>query len=515
MPRITFRDYTMNSRPWWEYIGDAGKEIAGGVNEAHKERVHAGELEKEQALKERALAIEEQNAKARVLGQANIAAAREERDKALEAQKTAALQGLEKIAQQQRGDATEAAISDAVKSPEGALGPFGILGNKFFAKVAEGFGNVEETMGPKIEFAKQMTAAGATAYLTKETAQEKQRIHAQAYQHEADAVQGAVVDGVITPEQGRDFITPIQQSIHSMAKGGPPTVAPGATRERLAKAYDLHAKVMKRAAGWEESDKRAGELISTLKGMAIQATDPKVRQALLDKVSAAQGEWARTQHEDFRSKNDGEASVGGLEAVLFGAQAAAGELATPPSYQTQSGPNPALQMSPEAQIRAGQLQDAAAENRTVTNQPKYGRADNLGKKVNVGGVPRGTEKPAKAPQAPQAREKPAAQGEYRTIAPEGKAKATAQIEAFVADNGTPAISMDTDQPAEIRKLRMGLAKTLGLDPRDPFVRGALTSALLKLRAGQLGGKRTRAAGKASGPSLGETVSHLHPGAGGM
>jgi hypothetical protein len=337
-------------------------------------------------------------------------------------------------------------------------------------------------------------------------------------------------------------------------------------------------------------------------------------------VSAAQGEWARTQHEDFRSKNDGEASVGGLEAVLFGAQAAAGELATPPSYQTQSGPNPALQMSPEAQIKAGQLQDAAAENRTVTNQPKYGRADNLGKKVNVGG---GTESAGRVDQkinltpaeekafaaqkhpgliavgnidltqrprvdradgnvsttlsmsfeedgteilvptvSPDGKlmsddeavalyhkkgkflgkfkdaesadnyadglhkiqaaalergngEKPATRGEYRTIAPEGKAKATAQIEAFVADNGTPAISMDTDQPAEIRKLRMGLAKTLGLDPRDPFVRGALTSALLKLRAGQLGGKRTRAAGKASGPSLGETVSHLHPGAGGM
>jgi len=449
MPRISFRDYTAGSRPWWDYLTDAGEAVAKGVQQQHKDTLEAAENKTKAETDRQRLAIEEARAKTSLLAESNRASAAKERQAAQDADRQAAVQGLQELAGQKQQDAVRKGIEAAVASPGGALGPFGLF-TATAQGAAGGLAKAQANMGPKIAIAERMSPAGARMFLQRETQAQKQATIAEAYQKEADAVMAGVQDGVLTPEIAKGMVEALQSGLRSGA-------LPGQIHKQVAKAYDLHAKVQKRLAGWQESDRKAGEAVAMIEKMATQAVDPKVRDALLDKVAKAKGEWGRTMPQSFREKHDGEASLAALEQVVFGAQADTGELPTQPEYSPPPPPIPTRE-----QVIAG-----VAKANSRGGEPGA-RKETAGPLTARPGPP--PEKGATPPTA---------------VEPSDKVKFGKTVEDFVAANGRAAVSQGTDQREEVKKILASLAKETGLEPGDPFLKGAVMSALLKLQGGQL------------------------------
>jgi len=450
MPRISFRDYmTPGARPWWEHVGDAGTAVAAGFLQHHKDKREDAEEARAGARKDRALAIEEQEAKAKLLAETNRATILGAKQAEHAAEVKGAVEGLQELAGQKREAAVRKGIDEAIRSTGGALGPFGLLRAQATGAY-KGATAVEAEMAPKIELARTMGPAGARMYLEKEATAYKQEVRAEAFQKEAEAVLDGVADGVITPEMGQSMVEALQTALQSNG-------SPGMVHRQVAKAYDLHAKVQKRLAGWEEADRKAGELIAMLEKMAQQAEpSTTARQTLLDMVGKAKGEWGRTQVPSFREKSDGGASLAGLEAILFGAQAANEEMPSGIEYSEPPPPVPNREELIEGISNMG-----------------GGHRDLRGARAAA---------PAPAAGGPGKAQQPRAQ---TRVTPATRAKVTQSVDTHVFANGQAAVTPGQGQAEAIRKLRRELAEELGLEVTDPFLDGALTAALAALKRGDL------------------------------
>jgi len=492
MPRVSFRDYmTPGARPWWDYVGDAGQQVAQGFRDVHAEKQRESELQRAEALRERELQIQETRAKSQLLRESNTASVLGEREASKAADREAVVQGFKEMQQGADQRAVEDALHDSVKSVQGALGPFGLLNPRFIGNAAKGLAESQQRFAPKIELAKRMSPPAAREFLTKEAADEKSRVTARAYQQEAEAILAGVKDGVIDPTMGKSMTEALQGAIRTGR-------SPGPIHAQVAKAYDLHNKLQKRLAGWEETDAKAGELVGMLQKMADSAEVPSLREKLRKKVADAKGEWGRTRPQSFREKHDGEESLRGLEAILFGAQAAKGENPSDPTYVQDMIPKGSAGQEISKSVAA------TAPNRTAS----------------TGKAPKYTGSSGGSPAAGPMQGQDGTAGGYRQITAKTRARDMRTLRGIVADDGPKVIQEGGDRAALVWLLKKA-SQELGLDPRDPELVKEVKLALHKLAIGEdLGvkpgpGAFSKKPKAKSGPTVGEALSHLHPGAGGM
>lgn len=360
-------------------------ELADRKRQMDLDREHTEEIN-------RRLDIEETRAKASLLGQVNRAGERQ-------AEMQGAEEGYEGERRKQTAQAFGQGLRGALESSGGVLGPFGTMSPRALAGGAKAAAESEARMAGKKALASQMTPAAARAYLTREAAEETKQIQARGYQMEAEAIQNAVLEGRLTEADGKAFVKELQGAI---ATGKPP----GGIEKRISKAYDLHAKTMARMEAWADADKQAATMIDTLRQMAASVqdgVDPESGKSLkgeaTKRLAQARVEWNRTREgptgvSRFRQQTDPEASLAGLQRILFEAQAEAdpdlfmaedeqGERARaigPPSAQQKVGmgisdPDWSMRQRGGSQARAGAQQDAGGvSSGQAAGKPRRGLA---------------------------------------------------------------------------------------------------------------------------------------------
>lgn len=449
MPRITFRDYQAGSRPWWEYVGDAGNAVAEGLRQQHKDTREDAELAQEKDLKQRALAIEEERAKANLLRESNLASARNERQVAQDADRQAAVQGLKELAGQRQAEAFQENLDKAIGSHGGALGPFGIFG-AIGTSAAASLAQSQEEFAPKVALAQDMSPAGARMYLEQQQKEAHARIIGKGYQKEAEDLAAGLAEGWIPPAIGKELSDLMQQRAAAH-------LPPGAVHQRIVKLHDMARQQKVRAAGWEDADHKAAELIGVLEKMADSSELPATRAAMRQKVADAKGEWARTlplgngEESKFRNENEARASLAALEEILFGAQATAD-----------------VPMGIEYTPDRSKLLEWRAQNPLSKEQ------------IRPGGAPVPKSKLAPQPAKPQAPRKLTGKDDEKAL------------RDFVTDNARMALKGDVR--SGVLELLRRIHKEHGLDPNSPEVLSIVKDQLERIRGGTGQPKKPKKAG---------------------
>jgi hypothetical protein len=492
MPRISFRDYLPpGHRPWYEHVVDAGNAIAGGIagyrREKRADAAAQAEAEEQAARDEREFAIEETRAKASLLAESNRATLIKAKADEDAAEKLGYIERLQERAGNDMRDRVSLGVKKALGSPGGVLGPFGLLG-RVVGGAAGGAAQSAAKWGPKVALAKRMSADGARRYLEDEAELAKGAVLGEGFQEDSRAVLNGVADGVLTPEAGQGLVNDLARALRT---GG----SPGAVSAEVTKAYDEHAKAVARAQSWVDTDRKAGELFVTLDDLAGKAESPSAAKALRTMAATARSEWARTQVDTYRNdqgKPDGPTALAALEGLVWRAQAVAEEPLTGPQYSPR----------PFQEIQA--LEEPISYSHRFEEVPLDPQVPPGGRQAKA---PRGT--PQAPGEAPQPARPPTA------IRPAGKLPAAKAVDAHVARHGRAVIEQGADPKASkaaVAKMRAALAKELELDPLDPALEGFIIDALRRLQRGELPFNEPP---KKRGPTMGESLSRLRPGAGGM
>jgi hypothetical protein len=471
VPRITIRtpqaaDYLLPGSSY-EDIGRAGQILAGGLERAQERRAANKRAQLQHQEDMRRLDIEEQRAQASLAKEANALAAKQAAADERDADRQAVTQGLAEMGSKAVGRAQQDQVKRALASPGGLLGPFGMA--TALAKGTPETLAVQQRMAGKMELAKRMSPAAGRAFLARETAAEKQTVLTQGYQEEMQALDNAVREGKFDDPFGPDS-TGGEQSDQGAAKAkelakklqeglaaGQP---PGLVHKEIQNAYDLHAKLSARKAGWEAADLKVKEMLDQMRVLANNApagvdpdTGKSIRGELIERAHAVEGEWQRTiglpgVSESYRRATDPDKDVGELTKLLFGAQTEASPDAVLAEMNAAAAAKGPAQQEQDMALATGA---GSARKPTRTAQAAPGAKGAAG-----GSVPRGT--PSRAPQG----DKQA--GQIRSIVQAELSKAL-QFGAKV------------DRTASIKGLLDRLEHDLGLDMADQKVREQVREAM--------------------------------------
>jgi len=218
-----------------------------------------------------------------------------------------------------------------------------------------------------------------------------------------------------------------------------------------------------RERGWAEADQRASELIGSIEQSAAGVVDDEVRQAIMQKVADARGEWARTEYPSFRMKTDAGETLAGLQEILFDAQAAALPETGLPIGKTASEQQ--VDMRRATGDLGGRGQGASAQRRqtdTGKRQTPREQADaEPGRRAER--EKRGLPGRTYDPNAPK-----------RKLSGEGDVK---RLRNFVLERAQKTLSVGGDRAAKVKQLRDEIARDLGLDPSSPDVFAVVKEAL--------------------------------------
>lgn len=419
------------ARPDMEHT--AGKALAGlGRNIAE-----IGTRLADRRAREKAMEAELTRAQAQLAREQRVTG---ERD----ADREGSLRGLEEIGQRDQ----EGSVNSALEQHKGQiLGPFGILNPRMIGAAALA-GQAAQRRGlERMELAKRMSPEGARMFLARETENEKKAARETALKAELEALQGAVADGVLDEVKAQRYSKALQTATREGRD-------PGAIHERLAKEYDMHAKVKQRLRAWEQADKDAAALIQSIEQAGAVIQDPEAKQVIQEKVAKARGEWGNTEYQDFRSKSDPGQTLGALQAILFSAQAGA----------MPSGGGPMGITRAEKGV-----QDDAVRNDAFT--PERGAANSdWSRQMGQGvGMPARGAQPQPITAAPPQTAGPKLTPMHDKVLLAGAVRQGAQ-KALAA--GTRE-----ERAARIGDLRKAIADDLGLDVEDPTVIALVREAL--------------------------------------
>jgi len=421
--------------------------------------------------RERQFQIQEQRAQASLAREQNLAAARAEKAQEQEEGREALKATIQEQSDKALGVAHQEQVRRALESPEGLLGPFGMA--SALAKGAPNTMRVKERWAGYKELASRMDPSHGRTWLNdtlkRDAAEEKQRVIAEGYAEEAQALDVAIKEGKFDDpfgpvskegEPSEEGGALAQQLAKALQDGLAARKPPGAVHKALALVHAKHAKLSARKAGWEAADLRVKEMLDQMRVLANNAPDgvdpdtgKSIRGELIERAHAAEGEWQRTiglpgVSESYRRATDPAKDVGEITKLLFGAQ-------------TEASPDAVLQemnAAAEAKGPAQQAEDMAlatgagpARKSSRTAQAAPGAKGAAG-----GSVPRGTP----------------------TRAPEG-GKQAGQIRSIVQEEvaGALAGGSKNSRATAIKGLLDRLEHDLGLDMSDQGVRAAVREAI--------------------------------------
>ncbi len=396
--------------------------------------------------RDRQLDIEEQRAQAALMREQGLAEARQQRADQQASDVQANVEGVRGVGAQAQETNAGNMLEQASRSPNGALGPFGLLNPRAIVDGMKQSTEIKARMEQRAALAERMTPAAGRAYLARAATEEKEAARKQALQMDLQSLQDAVQDGVLDERQAKQFGKALQSAVREGSN-------PGAIHTQIAKHYDMHAKLKLRAKGWEEADPKAAEMIQAIERTAAAVPDPAIREQIMGKVAAAKAEWTRTEWESFRSKSDADQSLAALQSLLYQAQAQTGQ----PIDDTKTE---------RAVAERGVREDAFTPER---GQERSMDAQLGSQPYNVRKDPRGTLGGSGKPSAAPAGNKQASKRQPDRVLLEGWVQQGAQ-EALRA--GTRE-----DRATRIGALRKKIADDLGLDVENPTVIALVREAL--------------------------------------
>ncbi len=418
---------------------------------AHRQRQRAEQARAAEA--NRRLDIAEENAKTSLLRESRMLSEAKAREDMRSAGREGSIREIEEVGgrEVQRGArrGAQEGLEQAVNSSGGVLGPFGVM-SRVAGSAAKGAMEAQRRVAESVELARRMSPPDARAELERVKARETQAVLEQGFQDDAKSLQEAVADGVIDDAKAKQYTKALQTALREKRN-------PGAIRERIAKEYDIHSKLVNRQDDWAKADKKAGALLDQLHQLVESAPDgvdpesgASIKQSMTERLAKAKGEWARTGYQTFRMKEDPATSLGGLQALIFGAQAEAdpqgfveedaGSRIPPPSAGQKTA------MGVNGPMRRGGSQAAQA-------RPGAGQV--------AGGA---VAQPAARPAPPGERE---------------------QLAAVVQDGARVALTAGSqkERRGRMKELLVQVADSLGLDPTDPSVIAVVREQLAAVHGG--------------------------------
>lgn len=300
MPRIVLRPITVEPNlHLGKAIADAGGILSKGIEGHRKQKV------------------EEQRAAAAVLKEKRLAEERNFAKEQAEADRQAVTDKIGQVENENLAMAQRKAIRDALASPGGALGPFGVMNPRALASGMQSSLEIKQRMDVRGEMAAKMSVPAAHRFMLDAAEEERKTAVEKGYHTELEALQDAIGSGKIDPKTGKDLSKELQGAI----KDGR---APGEIHQRVVKAVELFEAAKRRSVGWQEADQKAVGIIGALEQVMQLTTNPEVRDRLKQMVADGRSEWGRTEDgpggNPFRAKNDSQDSLHALEKILFEAQ---------------------------------------------------------------------------------------------------------------------------------------------------------------------------------------------------
>lgn len=427
-------------------IAGVGRRVTEVATELHRLKIADQTAKRRDQLDNRRLDIAELNAKRLLLAESNRNAALTQRGQAAAAKAASVEQESMHTGEQLKAEAAGANTFEALAKgggAGGALGPFGMFNPKALAQGAAQTAATATRMNQKVELAKRMTPEAARGYLQRAANQERVGLYAEHYQREQEAIGKGVADGWLPPEEAEQFA----QLLQTAAAAGQP---PGETQRKLAKRYDLHVKLKRRSDEWAKADAKAEELLAIMEQLvqrADEGVDPEtgesLRVSMNERLAQAQTEWERTRlSPTFRMETDPQASLAGLQKVIFGAQAIADPLALRREVRTEQ--RPGVQASPP--LRSGGTTATTPPPGWSVRQPEPGAAQEAGE--------------AKAKDTPQ----------------QAQLRRTVRSMAAEIDR--------SDMTGSLERLLKGIARDMGVDQLPPEVFAVVQDELSRIVRGE-------------------------------
>ena len=387
---------------------------------------------------------------------------------------------VEKKLQEQASQETRAAmdqnLKEAMQSPGGVLGPYGILSQGRLKSLGEQGDKIKSQLATDKELARRMAPGTAEKYLSGRQAEYKQALLERGYEEEFKEVNRGLSSGVFDDPRsiylgadskgsGEPSEKAIQeaemfnQDLQESLKAGKP---PGQISKRIMERFDAHRQIRQRAKGWKQADERADKLFGSMEEVFQAVEDPEARQAMTEKLAKARGEWARTEYVDHRVASDPSKDLATIQGFLFEQQALAGGgpegMSRPPAQEARA-------------LRAEQpkLDPPAPSNWPFNQIPQ-----------DAAGGPPGAPGPQMAPEPSPAPGAPPAGAEAPQMDRQSQ-----QLVAMVKDEAQGALRAGSreERVKRIGELRKRIARDLGLDVTDEKVKALVRQALQEAQGG--------------------------------
>ena len=461
MPRVIVRQYRPEDfdygQPFARGVAEAGQALGRGIQAS-------GEARDKRDREEKDYQIQLQKAEAATLREQRMAAEYEERATSREADRAAVVEGLEKLGAEKAGAEWQKGVQEALRSPGGVLGPFGMLNPRKIAGSARGAMEAQKQMLGDVEQAKRMTPSAARRFLTDRTEERKLELVTRAYEEETADLQKALQDGAfedplaIFASAGSGKVQPPSETAMRRAEDFGKALRqalqdkkmPGETSKRLQEVYDQHRKIRQRAVGWKKADVDAVEMLDTFQQLAAKVENPELRDPLLGKLAEARGEWARTEYPSFRVANEPADTLGKLQALIFDAQALQGSVEPTATERN-------------AKIQEDYIRAVGGTRGPIPSAPpaKRGRSSPERQRQTQA---------APAPSAPAKRQ------------PKGGKRTDVQaLENYVVEHAQDALRAGSreERVTAIERMVDGAVRTFGVNRDDPRVRRVIRQALSK------------------------------------
>lgn len=502
MPRVEIRvpryqDYLApGHEASYNAYGRAGQALQSGLEHAQSRRDANRRARAE-------MEVDAQRAQASLLKEANALADKQAAATEDEANRQAVVTTIQEEGAKARGQAEEEQVKQAMASPGGILGPFGMA--QALAKGAPNTLKVKARWDGYQELAKRMDPRFAQSWLNdtlqRDAAEEKQRIITEGYAEEMKQLDTAIKEGWFDDpfgpdSKGGEVSDGSQQMAEEIGKGIQTGLAagqaPGAASKTLALAHAKRKQLVARKAAWEEADQRAAKLFTSIRELAEgagtgidPATGGSLGAELADRLAVAQGEWAGTRglpgmSEEYRKTNSPDKALGELKKILFRAQVQAdpqqflenAALPPGPSQDQVVAAATGAQGAIGVPAQGAQGPQDGGARRAPTTYP-FGRT--IEEAVENGYLPRSelartaTQDAQGAGQAPQGRK--------------GKQKAPAasreeQVGAVIQEElGRLQAAPKNERRAAIKGMLDRLEHDFGLDMDDPGVAAAIKNAI--------------------------------------
>lgn len=430
-------------------VAEAGKRLAN-LSATFYELKGRRDRERAEAVRaNQRLELEEQRAKIMLAREQRLAGDAEAKAGQQEADRAGAMQGFDELEQKSMRQAGEQAFQMALGSPEGVLGPYGLL-KAGVAGIYERQ-QAQQRMQGYQALAEKMSPGAAAAYLTKKQGEEKRKVFEDGFALEARYIQDALAGEKIDPEMA----STLNQGLQVEMRSGRP---PGATTKELAKNAALQAKLRARETAWAEVDNEAAELLTTARTLGKHApgdVDPltgrNMQAEMAEALANAEAEWAKTDDPTYRAGTDPKQALAALKKIVFGMKASSdpqGYVDERIGVQMQEGV-----MAKDARARGAERMQKAQGGA----QGGSGGGSGGGSRVDPGRQP--------------AKQKPAPRTDQQ------------RLEGILTEGAQGALRAGTreERAARITELRNRVADELGLDVTDPKVHAAVREILTQVR----------------------------------